>query len=117
MHNFRELDIWMESKNFAVEIYRLTATFPQKEGFGMISQMNRSVVSIASNISEGAGRNSNKDFSRFISISIGSAFELETQLTIAYELNYLKQEEFERLLDKIIAIEKKLVNFNKYLQK
>lgn len=77
--------------------------------------MNRAAVSIPSNIAEGAGRNSNKGFSRFITIALGSAFELETQLIIAFELNFIKENEYNSLIKDIHIIQKKIVNFNKYL--
>jgi len=116
MHNFKELDIWQESKDFCVIIYKKTSDFPKSEVYGLTSQINRAVVSIPSNIAEGAGRETNKDFSRFISIALGSSFELETQLIIALEINYLDKVTFEEWMGKLNTIQKKLVNFNKYLK-
>ena len=86
MHNFKELNVWREAKNFAVLIYKITKQFPKSEIYGITSQINRSAISIPSNIAEGAGRGSDKDFSRFINMSIRSSFELETQLIIANEI-------------------------------
>jgi len=91
MHNFKELTVWQDSKEFSVKIYKLTRSFPKTEIYGNTSQINRSAVSIVSNIAEGAGRNSDKDFSRFINFSIGSSFELETQLIIAFEIGYIEK--------------------------
>lgn len=116
-HNFRELEVWSESKNLSILVYRLTRQFPNSEMYGITSQINRSAISIPSNIAEGAGRNTNKDFSRFINIALGSAFELETQLIIAFELNFIEKTEYEELINGIHIIQKKLVNFNKFLNK
>lgn len=116
MHNFKELNVWKESKDFSVTVYKLTKSFPTSEKYGIISQINRSAVSIPSNIAEGAGRNSDKDFSRFINISIGSSFELETQLIIAHEIDYIEKPTFDEIMEKLELIQKRLVNFNKYLK-
>jgi len=116
-HNFKELNVWQEAKNFAVFVYKVTMKFPKTEMYGITSQINRAVISISSNIAEGAGRNSNKDFSRFIHIALGSSFELETQLMIAYELSFIEEQSFQILIEKLNKIQKMLVNFNKHLQK
>lgn len=116
-HNFRELEVWKESKDLSIRVYKLTRSFPNSEMYGITSQINRSAVSIPSNIAEGAGRNSNKDFSRFINIALGSAFELETQLIISFELGFIKINEYENSIKEIHIIQKKLVNFNKFLNK
>lgn len=91
MKNFRSLVFWKMSKEFAVEIYTATQSFPLSEQFGLTSQMRRSAVSIPSNIAEGTSRKTNKDLSRFLDIAIGSAHELETQLEIAKEIKYLSE--------------------------
>lgn len=116
-HNFRELEIWKESKDLSIRVYKITRDFPKQEVYGITSQICRASVSIPSNIAEGAGRNSNKDFSRFINIALGSAFELETQLIIAFELNYIEETAFEDLIKKLQVIQRKLSGFNKYLLK
>ena len=115
MHNFKELNSWKEAKIVCVLIYKLTSKFPSSEIYGLTSQIKRAAVSIPSNIAEGAGRNTNKDFARFIAIAIGSAFELETQLLIAKELELASKEEVEDLLLKLNKIQKMLVNFQKHL--
>ncbi len=78
MHNFRELETWKRSNQFAIMIYKLTESFPSKERYNLISQMNRASVSISSNIAEGCSRSSVKDLTRFLDISLGSSFELES---------------------------------------
>jgi four helix bundle protein len=92
MNQFKNLLVWQKSVDMAVEIYKITKKFPGDERFGLISQINRCAVSVASNIAEGAGRNSNNEFHHFLGISVGSLFELETQLIIANKLDYLSQE-------------------------
>lgn len=79
MHNYKELNIWKKSLNLAVDVYVLTQKFPAEEKFGLISQLRRCAVSVPSNIAEGAGRKSNKEFSQFLSISYGSLCEMDTQ--------------------------------------
>ena len=74
MHNFRKLDIWLKSMDLVVEIYNLTSVFPNHEKFGLSSQMQRSAVSIPSNIAEGSAKSSNKDFARFLEMSLGSSY-------------------------------------------
>ena len=98
MHRFKDLEIWRLSRIFCSLIYKATEDFPEKEKFGITNQMRRASVSIPSNIAEGASRKSNKDFSRFLEIAIGSAYELETQLLISNDLGFLEQENAEILL-------------------
>ncbi len=86
IHNFREMKIWKESIGLVKNIYVFTQTLPKEENFNLISQMNRSAVSIPSNIAEGSGKTTNKDFKRFLDISIASSYELETQLILANEI-------------------------------
>jgi len=85
-HNFRELIIWKESISLVKKIYILTSQLPSDERFGLISQINRSSISIPSNIAEGSGRTTEKEFSRFLEISMSSSYELETQLILISEL-------------------------------
>lgn len=97
MHRYKELKVWQKAIDLAVEVYRITEKLPREERFGLISQINRCVVSIPSNIAEGAGRNSNKDFDHFLGISLGSSFELDTQLIISNRLGYVALDEFEKI--------------------
>lgn len=91
-HKFKELQIWRRSRAFCSVIYKLTADFPETEKFGLVNQLRRASVSIASNIAEGSSRSSNKDFVRFLTISIGSDYEIETQLLIAHDLNFISEQ-------------------------
>lgn len=92
MHDYKKLEVWKKSVDFVKVCYDLTTGFPDSEKFGLTSQIRRSAVSIPSNIAEGAGRNSGKEFAHFLAISQGSCFELETQLIIAQQLGFLKEE-------------------------
>lgn len=91
MKNFRNLEIWKISMDLTRQVYSFTATLPNKEQYGLISQMNRCSISIPSNIAEGCSRNSDIELKRFIEIAIGSSFELETQLLIVQDI-YQKEE-------------------------
>ena len=117
MHNFKKLDIWINSLELSKFIYLKTAQFPKEEQFGLISQIRRSSISIVSNIAEGSGRGSDKEFSRFLDISIASSFELETQLILSKELNYLSLEDFDTLEKELQAIQKMIFGFKKNLLK
>ncbi|MBY0434854.1 MAG: four helix bundle protein [Cyclobacteriaceae bacterium] len=105
MHNLKELKIWQKAVDLATEVYRLTSEFPKEEKYGLTSQIRRSVVSISSNIAEGAGRNSDKEFAHFLGISNGSSYELQTQLLISKNLG-LASINLEDVLDQIDQIQK-----------
>lgn len=92
MHNLKELKIWNKAIDLSVDVYKATSGFPSDEKFNLTSQSRRSAVSIPSNIAEGAGRNSNKEFSNFLGIANGSSYELQTQLIISNKLNLLNDE-------------------------
>ena len=116
MHQFKELLIWQKSRNFCSEIYSITSTFPNDEKFGITNQLRRASVSIPSNIAEGSSRNSNKDFSRFLEIAIGSAYEIETQLLIASDLGFIKTEQLELLINQLDEIIKMISKFKSTLK-
>jgi four helix bundle protein len=86
--SYRDLKVWQRSIDLAENIYRLTSVFPASEMYGLTSQMRRAAVSIASNIAEGWGRHSRKDYSRYVEIASGSNDELRTQLVIAERLEF-----------------------------
>jgi len=104
MHNYRELKVWSKSVDLATTVYDTTKSFPEEEKFGLISQIRRSVVSISSNIAEGAGRGSSPQFAQFLTIAYGSCYELSTQLMISRNLEYLSMDVFERVDAKISEI-------------
>jgi len=97
MHRYKELKVWQKAIDLAVEVYRVTEKLPKEDRYGLISQINRCEVSIPSNIAEGAGRNTNKDFNHFLGIAQGSSFELDTQLVISNRLNFINSQDFEKL--------------------
>jgi four helix bundle protein len=92
MGNFRQLSVWQRSHLLAVEIHRLTATFPLIERYGLAAQMRRAAVSIISNIAEGCGRQSDRELAYFLRIARGSVRELECQLLLARDLDYIQEE-------------------------
>ena len=97
------------------DIYKLTVSFPSEEKFGLVSQMTRAAVSIPSNIAEGAGRNSDKDFAHFISIAIGSLYELNTQIVLSERLGYINQTQSQELQKKLDNLQRKSVSFKSKL--
>ncbi|MEI6407776.1 MAG: four helix bundle protein [Bacteroidota bacterium] len=99
MHNLRELKIWEKALELADAIYEVTDKFPENEKFGITNQMRRAAVSVSSNIAEGAGRNSNKEFNHFIGISNGSIYELRFQLELSIRRNYIDIQNRDRLLE------------------
>ena len=106
MHNLKELKVWQLSRNIVKVIYEITAEFPSTERYGLISQLRRCVVSIPTNIAEGSGRNTDKDFAQFLNISLGSSYELESLLILAYDLMLITPEQLEDLSPKISEIQK-----------
>lgn len=110
-HNFKKMKIWEESIQLVSESYRLTKRFPEVEKFNLISQMNRCAVSIPSNIAEGSSKGTNKHFRKYLENSLGSAFEWETQLIVARNENYLLEEEFTNLENRILQIQKMIGSF------
>jgi four helix bundle protein len=110
MRNFKELAIWNRSILLTKRIYKLTSELPKSEIYGLTSQMRRCAVSIPSNIAEGCSRRSNKEMRRYLEISLGSSFELETQLLLTKEL-YNNLGVSKELLDELIAIQKMINSF------
>lgn len=104
MHRYKELEVWKKALNLSLDVYRLTKNFPSEEKFGLVSQMRRSSVSISSNIAEGAGRNTNGEFKQFLGFAQGSAYELETQLIIARNMEFISKEDSERAEKEIPSI-------------
>jgi len=111
-HNFRELKIWKLAINLSRNIYEITNKLPAKERFGLIDQMNRSSVSVASNIAEGSGRTTPKEFSRFLDFSISSSYELETQLVISSQIYKL---DIQKLTNDINELQKMIRGFQRTL--
>lgn len=112
MHNFRQLRIWIDSVELTKDIYLLTQKFSSEHRFGISSQLYRVAVSIPSNIAEGSARKSTKDFSHFLSMSLGSAFELETQLIIAEQCNLTTDAEYQNLINRVQSLQKQIKAFS-----
>ena len=105
---YEDLIAWQKAKGFAAETYRATEPFPKAEIYGLTSQLRRAAVSIASNIAEGQGRLTRGEFGHFPGQARGSLFELETQLSIAVELHYLRDDEFKKLKEQSSEVRKVL---------
>ncbi|MCK0189278.1 four helix bundle protein [Arenibacter sp. F20364] len=105
------MKIWQEGMEIVSKNYKLTRTYADYERFNLISQMNRSAVSIPSNISEGSSKSTNRHFIKYLENSLGSAFEWETQLIVSYNEKYLDEGKFEELETKILQIQKMIASF------
>lgn len=116
MHNFENLLFWQKSITLAKNIYIICQEISSDEKFGLISQIKRCTVSIPSNIAEGSGRNSNKEFNHFLAIALGSAFELQTQLILVKELNLLSEEKVNILLKEVSEIQRMIYTFKNNLK-
>lgn len=115
IRNHKDLDVWKKSIDLVEYIYSVTKKFPKEEMYGLTSQLRRSAISITSNISEGAARNSNREFVHFLYIALGSASELESQLIISERLKYLAN--LSDLLERLDAIKNMLKGLISYLTK
>lgn len=113
MHKVQDLKIWQKSIELAKQVYIVIADLPADERFGLTSQIKRATISIASNIAEGAGRNSNKEFKYFLGIANGSSYELHTQLILACELSMLEKYKVDEILNLITEIQKMNYSFQK----
>lgn len=115
MHNYKKLNVWVTAISVVKNVYKLTRKFPKEEIFVLTQQLRRAVISIPSNIAEGAGRNSNPQFKNFLQISIGSCYEVETQLIIAKELEYITEEELTAISKELESVIKMNHNLQKTL--
>ncbi|NUO03520.1 MAG: four helix bundle protein [Saprospiraceae bacterium] len=106
MHNFRNLQVWKDSIDLAVEMYKITGAFPVAERYNLASQLNKSAVSVPSNIAEGAGRNTIGEFNNFLGIATGSSYEMETQFIIANRLGFVREEQFIPIVEKMHSIQR-----------
>jgi len=111
MRKFKELAIWKRSFELVNQVYSICDELPKDERFGLITQIRRCAVSIPSNIAEGAGRRTDKEFGRYLEIAIGSSFELETQLLIVQKRKMLKDDSTQTILDELNQIQKMIYAF------
>ena len=112
---YTNLDVWKEARLLVTEIYAVSKNFPKDEQFGLITQLRRCAISIPSNIAEGCGRKSNKEFYQYLNISLGSSFELETQLILAKEFGYISEMSFAPLQLQIIEVQRMLAGLQRSL--
>ncbi len=115
MRNYKDLIIWQRSMDLAVQCYRATESFPRSERFGLTSQIQRSAVSMPSNIAEGCGRDTPRDFANFLRYAYGSGCELETQVEIALMLEYGNQRQLAALRDMTDEIRRMIYAFSQTL--
>lgn len=115
MNNFRNLRVWQKAINLATQVYKQSEDLPKTEKYGLTSQMRRCSVSISSNIAEGAGRRSENEFKHFLDVATGSSYELETQLIISKNLNYISTDNFTNLQEELTSIQKMLYTLIKTL--
>ena len=106
--NFRQYKVWQDAVTFATLVYEVTSKLPWFEKKGLCDQLQRAVVSISSNIAEGAGRPTDADFAHFLDLSMGSANEVETQLLISRNLAYISEEQYQMLLHRLSEIQRQL---------
>lgn len=116
MKTHKDLDAWKKSIDFVTVVYKLTKSFPTEERYCLTNQIRRAAVSIPSNIAEGAARNYDKEFIQYLYIALGSAAEVETQLIIACNLEFISKEELEQLVLQQETIAKLILGLIKYLK-
>ena len=116
MRDFHKLGIWQRSHQLTLDVYKVSKSFPKDELFGLTSQIRRAASSVPTNIAEGCGRASNKDFAHFLQIAIGSASEVEYELLLAHDLEYINEEAFNTLTSETIAIRKMIIKYQSELK-
>lgn len=116
MKTRKDLEVWKKSIDFVTVIYKSTQDFPKSEIYGLVQQMRRCAVSVPSNIAEGAARISKKEFVHFLSMSLGSLSELETQLIISSNLKYISVDNLEELMNELITIRKMLIGLKRSIK-
>ena len=116
MHRYKDLDIWKQSRNFCVPIYKITSKFPSDKKFGLVSQLSRASVSVPSNIAEGSAKSSAKHFLVFLETSLGSCFEMETQLLVSHDLEFIDNETLSDMLNQLESNIQMISKFMSYLK-
>lgn len=116
IRTFRDLVVWQKGMDFAAEVYRLTLSFPKEELYGLVIQLRRCVISVPSNIAEGFSRQSTADFQRFVEIALGSLYEAQTQMELAYRLTYCDEADYKKLYEQAREIERMLCSLKSKLR-
>ena len=111
MRNFRELKVWAKAHHVTLQLYKVTRSFPKEELYGLTSQIRRSAASIGANIAEGCGRGSKREFANFLRVASGSASELEYHLVLAADLEILRSDAYELLVERVIEVKRMLTGF------
>ncbi|MFL5730717.1 MAG: four helix bundle protein [Cytophagaceae bacterium] len=112
--SYVQLNVWKEARKLVKNVYHLSLSFPKEEVYGLTSQMRRCAISVPSNIAEGIGRNHNNDTIQFLYVSRGSLYELETQLYLAQDLNYISEKQREELSENLTNVKKLLQGYINY---
>lgn len=116
MRNFRELKVWNDARELVKVIYQLSDEFPKDEKFGLVAQMKRCSISVPANIAEGSAKYSQKDFIRFLQISLGSLYELESHIILSQDLQFLSKNQVSKIVNQIQTLQKRvsaLIHYNK----
>ena len=116
MRDYKKLDVWKIARENNKMIYLLTGKFPKDEIFALVNQMRRASISVISNIGEGCSCDSNKEFVRYLRISMGSVKELECQFYVALDVGYINGEDFDRVMEELDKLSKKLWKYISYLK-
>ena len=117
MHNFKEQNVWKKARYLVRDVYEITRKFPKEEKYGLSNQIQWAAISIPSNIAEGSGRGTAKDFMRFLDMATGPSYKVETQLILANDLEYISQNELKTVLDKVGEIQKMIHGLKRTLGK
>ena len=115
MQDFRKLEVWQRSHQLALRVYRITHGFPSQEQFGLTAQLRRAVVSIELNLAEGSSRGTDADFRRFVQMALGSASEVECQLLLARDLQYLPENTHHDVEAQVQRIKRMLIRLSQTL--
>ena len=110
MKDFRKLTVWGKAHSLVIEIYKVTASFPKSETFGLTSQIRRATASIPANIAEGCGRDGEADLARFLQIALDSASELEYHILLAHDLNLINDASYDNLNSRVIEVKRMLAS-------
>lgn len=116
-HNYKNLKVWQNAMEIAADIYQLSLLYPNEEKYGIVSQLKRCAISIPSNIAEGSGRNTDKDFAKFLSIALGSSYELECQLLLSNKLNLANELSTAKVIEKLNEVQKMIFKLRIKLNK
>jgi four helix bundle protein len=114
MRDFIKIKVWEKAHRLTLQVYKITKNFPSDERFGLTVQLRRAAVSVPANIAEGCGRGSERELARFMSIAAGSASEVEYQLLLAFDLNYIQDEKYREINRQVNEVKRML---NSFIQK